>query len=35
MGQKKKILFPKTVMILERFGENIKLARRRRLSVRS
>ena len=30
MGQKKKILFPKTVTILERFGENIKLARLRR-----
>ena len=30
MGQKKTILFPKTVSILERFGENIKLARLRR-----
>ncbi len=30
MGQKKKILFPKTILILERLGENIKLARLRR-----
>ena len=30
MGQKKTILFPKTISILERFGENIKLARLRR-----
>ena len=30
MGQKKKILFPKTVTILELLGENIKLARLRR-----
>lgn len=30
MGQKKAVLFPKTVSILERFGENIRLARLRR-----
>ena len=30
MAQKKAVLFPKTVSILERFGENIKLARLRR-----
>ncbi len=30
MGQKKTVLFPKTVSILERFGENIRLARLRR-----
>ena len=30
MGQKKSILFPKTISILEQFGENIKLARLRR-----
>lgn len=30
MGQKKNILFPKTLLILERFGENIRLARLRR-----
>ncbi len=30
MGQKKAALFPKTVSILERFGENIRLARLRR-----
>jgi len=30
MGRKKAILFPKTVTILERLGENIKLARLRR-----
>ena len=30
MGQKKTLLFPKTISILERFGENIKLARLRR-----
>ena len=30
MSQKKKILFPKTISILERFGENIRLARLRR-----
>jgi hypothetical protein len=30
MGQRKTILFPKTVSILESFGENIKLARLRR-----
>ena len=30
MGQKKNILLPKTISILERFGENIRLARLRR-----
>lgn len=30
MGQKKAVLFPKTMSILERFGENIRLARLRR-----
>ena len=30
MGQKKAVLFPKTISILERFGENIRLARLRR-----
>ena len=30
MGQKKNTLFPKTLSILERFGENIRLARLRR-----
>ena len=30
MGRKKAVLFPKTVSILERFGENIRLARLRR-----
>jgi transcriptional regulator with XRE-family HTH domain len=30
MAQKKTILFPKTISILERFGENIRLARLRR-----
>ena len=30
MAQKRKILFPKTLTILERLGENIKLARLRR-----
>ena len=30
MGQKKTVLFPKTASILERFGENIRLARLRR-----
>lgn len=30
MGQKKTVLFPKTISILESFGENIKLARLRR-----
>jgi len=30
MAQKKNILFPKTVSVLERFGENIRLARLRR-----
>lgn len=30
MGQKKSVLFPKTMSILERFGENIRLARLRR-----
>jgi len=30
MGQKKSVLFPKTLSILERFGENIRLARLRR-----
>jgi len=30
MAQKKNVLFPKTVAVLERFGENIRLARLRR-----
>lgn len=30
MGKKKAVLFPKTLSILERFGENIRLARLRR-----
>lgn len=30
MGRKKAVLFPKTITILEQFGENIKLARLRR-----
>lgn len=30
MSKKKKDLFPKTISILERFGENIRLARLRR-----
>jgi transcriptional regulator with XRE-family HTH domain len=30
MGQKKAVLFPKTMSILGRFGENIRLARLRR-----
>jgi len=30
MGRKKTVLFPKTISILESFGENIKLARLRR-----
>jgi len=30
MAQKKNVLFPKTVSVLKRFGENIRLARLRR-----
>ena len=30
MAQKKTVLFPRTLAVLERFGENIKLARLRR-----